>query len=297
LTRPAFLTPNRQERRAGDGGSASSRSRLQPEQVIGAERNSLQRESLPALLWRRLEAWTNRLPPRFQHRIALSIRWLGSIEIVTLAAILLVGGAVWLFAELADEVVGGETEPFDRAVLLLLRNPLDRADPLGPPWLEHVFRDLTALGGYTVITLAAILAFLYLAMLGQWLSAKLLVLSLAGATIVNNLLKFGFDRPRPDFVAHLVEVQSASFPSGHAMLSAIAYLSFGALLAGAQPGRRMKVYVLSVAMLLTLLIGVSRIYLGVHWPSDVLAGWALGAAWAIGFWLLARWLEYRRGSP
>jgi undecaprenyl-diphosphatase len=252
---------------------------------------------LQASLRQRLEAWTNRLPPRLQHSIAWSVRWLGSIEIVTLAAILLVGGALWVFAELADEVVGGETETFDRTILLLLRNPADRADPLGPPWLEHVFRDLTALGGYTVITLAAILAFGYLLMLGQRLSATLLVLSLAGATIVNNLLKFGFDRPRPDFIAHLVEVQSASFPSGHAMLSAIAYLSFGALLAGTQRSRRMKAYVLSIAVLVTALIGISRVYLGVHWPSDVLAGWCLGAAWAIGFWLLARWLEYRRGSP
>jgi undecaprenyl-diphosphatase len=286
LTRPAFSY----SKSACDGGNAASGWSVTRQQG----RNPLQRQSLSALLRGRVEVLAQRLPPRFQHSIALSIRWLGSIEIVTLAAILLVGGALWLFAELADEVIGGETEPFDRAVLLLLRNPLDRADPLGPPWLEHVFRDLTALGGYTVITLAAILAFLYLAMLGQWLSAKLLVLSLAGATIVNNLLKFGFDRPRPDFVAHLVEVQSASFPSGHAMLSAIAYLSFGALLAGAQPSRRMKVYVLSVAVLVTLLIGISRVYLGVHWPSDVLAGWALGAGWAIGFWLLARWLEFRR---
>jgi undecaprenyl-diphosphatase len=241
-----------------------------------------------------MEALSRRLPPPLQQRLALPIRWISSVEIVTLAAILLVGGGIWLFVALADEVIGGDTDAFDRAVLLFLRNPADRTDPLGPPWFEHIFRDITALGGYTIITLAAILAFIYLAMLGQWLSAKLLVLSLAGATIVNNLLKFGFDRPRPDFVAHLVEVQSASFPSGHAMLSAIAYLSFGALLAGALPSRRAKVYVLSVAVLLTALIGISRVYLGVHWPSDVLAGWCLGAAWAIGFWLLARWLEFRR---
>lgn len=243
-----------------------------------------------------IERLVRRLPARLRGRADTLVRLIGSVELVTLGAVLLVAGGIWGFVELADEVAGGETRSWDRALLLLLRNPLDPADPIGPPWLESVLRDLTALGGYTVIVLAAIFAFGYLGMIGHWSSAWLLVLSLAGGTIANNLLKFVFDRPRPDFVAHLIEVQSASFPSGHAMLSAIAYLSFGALLAGAQPHRRMKAYVLSVAVLLTLLIGASRIYLGVHWPSDVLAGWCLGAAWAIGFWLLARGLEYRRAG-
>lgn len=242
----------------------------------------------------RMHDLAGRLPPHLRHSGLALLQRLRSIEITTLAAILLFAGGIWAFIELADEVLGGDTRQVDETLLLLLRNPADPSDPIGPYWLEEAFRDLTALGGYTVITLAAAFAFGYLALVGRWLSAWLLVLSLAGGTILNNLLKFGFGRPRPGVVAHLVEAQSAAFPSGHAMLSAVAYLSFGALLARAQPDPRMKAYVLAVAVLLTALVGASRVYLGVHWPSDVLAGWCLGAAWAIGFWLLARWVERRR---
>jgi undecaprenyl-diphosphatase len=113
--------------------------------------------------------------------------------------------------------------------------------------------------------------------------------------LLSALLKDAFGRARPDLVPHGVEVHTLSFPSGHAMLAAATYLTLGALLARVQPHPRVKTYVLTVAAVLTVLIGVSRVHLGVHWPSDVLAGWCVGAAWALLCWMAAVWLQ-RRGQ-
>jgi undecaprenyl-diphosphatase len=111
--------------------------------------------------------------------------------------------------------------------------------------------------------------------------------------LLNLLLKLGFDRPRPDLVPHLTEAYQTSFPSGHSMSSAATYLTLGAMLARVQPSRRLKIYFLSLAIAVMLLVGFSRVYLGVHWPSDVLAGWAAGAIWALACWLLAWWLTMK----
>ncbi len=121
-----------------------------------------------------------------------------------------------------------------------------------------------------------------------------------GATVLNVGLKSFFDRPRPDVVTPLVLATSPSFPSGHALGAAAIYLMLGALLARLQERRALKVFCTAGAGVLTLLVGVSRIHLGVHWPSDVLAGWCVGAAWAIFCWLVAAWLQRRgvvEGAP
>jgi undecaprenyl-diphosphatase len=102
-----------------------------------------------------------------------------------------------------------------------------------------------------------------------------------------------FLRPRPDLVAHYSIVHTSSFPSGHSMMAAIAYLTAGALIARAEPKRRVKTFVMTLAVLLTVLTGISRVYLGVHWPSDVVAGWLAGAGWAAVCWSLAGFLQWR----
>ncbi|MXP64105.1 phosphatase PAP2 family protein [Roseomonas sp. M0104] len=215
-------------------------------------------------------------------------------QFVTLAALSVCAGGLWAFAALVDETLEGETRAFDQAVLLALRHAGDPSEPLGPLWLKIMMRDFTSLGSYAVLLLIGLLALGYILMLRKWLSALLLVISFAGSMVLNNLLKQGFDRPRPELVSHLADVYTASFPSGHAMLSATCYLTLGTLLAGVTRYRRLKAYILGCAIAIVLVIGISRVYLGVHWPTDVLAGWALGAAWAMGCWLLLRaWLGYR----
>lgn len=212
--------------------------------------------------------------------------------VVPIAALCVCAGAAFAFIELVDDVLEGETHAVDRAILLALRTPGDVATPIGPAWVRIFFRDITALGGYPVVMLTALLAAGYLAMIRRWGSVLLLLSSLGGGAALNSYFKVAFDRPRPDFVAHLVEVATASFPSGHATLSAVAYLTLGALLARTQPNRWLQLYIVSASIGLALLVGMSRVYLGVHYPTDVLAGWCFGAAWAVGCWLIA-WLFSR----
>ena len=231
--------------------------------------------------------WLGPVLPRLRQ---LAARELGPLLVLGLAA-----AALWAFVQIADEVLEGESRAFDEAILRVLRNPADPADPIGPWWVEVIFRDITALGGTTVLTLITLAAIGYLLFDGKRAAALLLAVSVGGGSLASTLLKDIFARPRPELVAHLVEVRSLSFPSGHAMLSAVTFLTLGALLARVQEHRSLKIYVLGLAATLTLLVGASRVYLGVHWPTDVLAGWCLGAAWAMLCWTIAVWLQ-RRGA-
>lgn len=219
--------------------------------------------------------------------------WLSWVrqEIVPIAIFLALATLLLMFVEIADEISEGEGEVdwFDRGVLLALRTA-DPADPIGPRWFELAIADITALGGFAVLALLTLLAVGYLAMLRKWPEAVMLLVATIGGTAISEGLKLTFARARPDLVAHVVETTSMSFPSGHAMLSAATYLTLGALLAHAQEKRRLRGYIIGAAILVTFLIGVSRIYLGVHWPTDVLAGWCLGAAWALVCWAAAAWL-------
>jgi undecaprenyl-diphosphatase len=237
-----------------------------------------------------------RLPPIGRHGLRLASRGLGlaKAELAVLAAIFVVAGGLWSFVNLADEVREGETQAFDRTIMLALRHTTDISDPLGPPWLEEMARDVTALGSGFVLTFVSLAVIGFLLLSGKRGAALLVLVSVAGGALLGDALKLGFDRPRPDLVPHRVEVYTASFPSNHAMLSAVTYLTLGALLARLEVKRRVKYYFLTLSALLTALVGVSRIYLGVHWPTDVLAGWSVGAAWAMAVWLVALWLQ-RRG--
>jgi undecaprenyl-diphosphatase len=202
-------------------------------------------------------------------------------------------GGTWLFIEIADLVSAGESSTFDARVLLLMRSPGDRADPVGPAWIEELGRDFTALGGIAVLALITIAAAGFLALERKYRALVLIVVAVVGGLVLSTALKYLFARPRPDLVPHGSAVYTASFPSGHSMMSAITYLTLGALLARVQTRKRLKAYLLCLAIFLTLLVGISRVYLGVHWPTDVLAGWTVGAVWAILCWLVVRWLQDR----
>jgi undecaprenyl-diphosphatase len=212
-----------------------------------------------------------------------------------LAPLAVVAACLAVFFELAEDLLEGEPHSFDTTLLLFFRNPADSADPIGPHWLELMMSDLTALGGFAVLILISLFAIGYLLLIRRYLSATLVALSGLSAMAFNQGLKLGFDRPRPDLVAHLAEVHTLSFPSGHAMLSAVIYLTLGVLLARTQPSPFLKVYLVGIAVFLTMAVGISRIYLGVHWPSDVLAGWCLGIAWSVSCLLMVRYLS-RRGK-
>ena len=201
--------------------------------------------------------------------------------------------ALFVFAKLAEEMVQGDTRAFDEYVLLSLRTAGNPSDPIGPDWLKEMMRDFTALGG------TGVLVFVTLAVTGFLVVARKRHMALAMAVAVitgmflSQTLKWGFARPRPDFVPAQMHVYTNSFPSGHAMVSAVVYLTLGVLIARTPIRTAIKAYLLFIASLLTLLVGISRVYLGVHWPTDVLAGWAGGAAWALLCWLVMLWLQGR----
>jgi undecaprenyl-diphosphatase len=220
-----------------------------------------------------------------------ALGWIAAREASVLVALLLAASAVWLFVEIADEVMEGETRATDERLMLMLRAAGDSNDPLGPSWVEELARDVTALGSAGILALITVAAAGFLVLQRKRPLALYLLAAVAGGTILSSLLKWGFARPRPDLVAHGQVVYTSSFPSGHSMLSAVAFLTLGALLASGQTNRAMHAYLIGLAVFLTLIVGVSRVYLGVHWPTDVLAGWTAGAAWALLCWVVARRLH------
>jgi undecaprenyl-diphosphatase len=212
-----------------------------------------------------------------------------------LASILSVTFLLFIFGFIAQEVSGGETSALDRRVILALRDPANPAIPLGPAWLQETARDVTSLGSIVVLVIITLAAAGYPFLARQHIAAWLMLIAVFGGMALIELLKAVFARPRPDFVFQAARVFTASFPSGHASLSAITYLTIGVLLARAQYSLRISLYFIALAAFLTLLIGMSRIYLGVHYPTDVLGGWCIGTAWAIGCWTIAAQLQSGRG--
>lgn len=216
------------------------------------------------------------------------------VESYVLLLFLLCAAGLFIFIRLAAEIQEGESFAFDRWLLLALRTSADPNVPIGPDWLRRALIDITSLGGTPVLTLITIAGTAYLLVARKAATALFLVLAIAGGAVMSTLLKLLFARERPELVHHLVEVTNASFPSGHAMNSAIVYLTLGALLARTEPSRAIRLYLIGLAIFLTLIIGFSRVYLGVHWPSDVAAGWSVGSAWAIICSLIAGTLQRRR---
>lgn len=221
------------------------------------------------------------------HSVDRLLWWLLPILIVVLT--------LWGFVKISEAVLADEWREFDEAVLLSLRESHDPGDPIGPHWVEEGVRDITALGSVVILSMLTLATAGYLLLCRQGASAIYTILAVGGAGLMTELLKRGFGRPRPDLVAHGMETFSLSFPSGHTMVAAATYLTLGAMLARSLSSRSLRIYVVALAGILSMLVGCSRVYLGVHWPTDVLAGWALGIGWASAIWLLARWLE-RHGT-
>jgi undecaprenyl-diphosphatase len=207
-------------------------------------------------------------------------------ELKSIATVAAIAGALIGLVVLTSLVVGGSTTAFDHRLLLSLREAGNPNDPLGAPWFEEMVRDVSALGSTVVLTLAVAIGATYLLLIKAPQKAAFLLIACVVGTSINRLLKVVFGRERPDLVAHETLTSGASYPSGHSANSAIIYLLLGMMLARVEDSYAAKAYIFLVCVLITLLVGLSRIYLGVHWPTDVIAGWALGAVWALLCWMV-----------
>lgn len=221
------------------------------------------------------------------------IDWLGSHERSLLAASMLMVVVGWALMYAAHLMTSRGDLNLDDRILIALRRHDDLSKPIGPAWVEGTTRDVTSLGSTCVLWLATlgVAGFLgldrrYRAMLFVFVA----VLSGWGASFV---LKDLFHRDRPTSVPHLMPAYFSSFPSGHSMMSAVVYFTLGSLLSSMVVKRRIKVYFLATAGFLSILVGISRLVLGVHYPSDVAAGWLFGLAWAFGSWHLKQRLDER----
>jgi undecaprenyl-diphosphatase len=230
----------------------------------------------------------------------LGATWAGLTRLVearVLLTIAAVAGGLAAFMALADEVAEGGAGAIDRALLLSFRVPGHLDVAIGPRWVQEAVRDVTALGGFTVLALISVFATILLVIHGRRQQALVFAATVTLAQIVSEVLKAWFDRPRPTLVAHLDLVYSSSFPSGHAMMAPVVYLTLAGILAAGECRRSVKVMLLGGAGMLTAAVGVSRVYLGVHWPTDVLGGWSLGAAMALVAAVVLRRAAPRGGDP
>jgi undecaprenyl-diphosphatase len=228
------------------------------------------------------------LPTRF---VSFCSR-VGRNEIAFLGGIMVVCLGAWLFLAVAAVVAHESFREVEEQAMRAWRNPADSADLLGPWWVEELARDISALGSAVVVIMLSLFVMSFLLLRRYRGRAALVTVTVLGGYLLSNALKSTYARARPEVVPHLTEVSSASFPSGHSMVSSLVYLTLGALLAQTTPRRREKLFFLAAAAMLTALIGVSRVALGVHYPTDVIAGWSAGTAWAVACLLIAwKWRQ------
>ena len=218
----------------------------------------------------------------------------GNAQVVFVGVLIPVAGAL-AFIALADNVMEGRTRHVDERVVRALRRADDPSTPIGPNWLPEVGRDVTALGGVSLIVLVTGVVSGYLLLERKYAATGFTLAATCSGFALGAVLKHLYQRPRPSVVPHLMHADYSSFPSGHSMMSAVVYLTLGAMLARLVAERRLKFYVLTVSLLLTGMVGVSRVYMGVHYPTDVLAGWCVGLVWASLCWLVGRRLQ-RQGA-
>ncbi len=227
------------------------------------------------------------------------VRGMRDMRIATVPVLLmaLVAGGIYTFVAVANEVSENALQRFDNGLLLLFRHPDNVSVPIGPTWVAQSVVEITTLGGYPVLVTLVTAVAGFLLVYRKFGPAIFMLASIISGTIASQVLKIVYDRPRPDIVEHLVQTHTASFPSGHATMSAVVYLTLATLIVRLVDDVAVRAYVIFMAVLLTFMVGMSRIYLGVHWPSDVIAGWALGTAWACLSWLAVTGLRaLRRGA-
>lgn len=217
----------------------------------------------------------------------------GLNEIKILIIVLSIVAGLLIFISIANEVVEGETLSIDDSILKSLREPNDVSKPAFPDWVTVAMKDITSLGSAAVITLFTLIISGYLLLRKQYFRLWLVLAATIGGALLMAGLKEFIGRTRPEVVTHLLEENSLSFPSGHSMMSAVIFLTQAVLLSKIETNRKVKIYILSVALLLTFLIGISRIYIGVHYPTDVLEGWVAGISWALLCWYISTILEKR----
>lgn len=226
-------------------------------------------------------------------------RWrsAGRREFTLLCSVIAACICLWLFVQVSEEVSEGDHVGFEAKIMKSLRQP-DHPEVLrGPEWLPVMARDVTALGGAAATILLVGLTVGYLIVNRSYVVAIFIFSSVGGGFLLSLVLKHLFTRARPEVVPHLMPEVSSSFPSGHSMSSAVVYITLGALLARTATSWPQKIYLIGAALLLTGLIGVSRVAMGVHYPSDVLAGWLAGTGWALLCWAVAYWLQLHKKYP
>ena len=227
--------------------------------------------------------------------LARGVEWLGGHELGILLGSLGLAVGSFVFLLFGRFVTAGRTQSLDDRILLALRTPGDLARPIGPAWVGEVARDLTSLGSTDLLWLATCAVAGFLGLDRRYRAMVFVLVAVLTGWGLSFALKDLFQRNRPTVVPHLMSAHFSSFPSGHSLMSAVVYFTLGSLLASLVTRRRLKVYFLGLAAALSGLVGVSRLILGVHYPTDVVAGWAAGLAWATLCWTIERRLA-RRGA-
>jgi undecaprenyl-diphosphatase len=223
--------------------------------------------------------------------------WLSLAQRQSGLVIMVLGIGVFLlaFREIGEAVGAGDARAFDHAIYQALRPPASAEKSLSVIWTNIAAADFSAMGSVSVLAFIVVMVCGLFLCLRRRAEAAVLLVASGGGLALTNFLKDIFHQDRPPLTPEMAAGLNASFPSGHAMLSATVYLTLGALIGHFAERRLIRLYVLGVAILLTLMIGFSRIYLGLHWTTDVLGGWCVGAAWALGWRALV--LGWRRLAP